>query len=234
MSHKEFYGSITALITPFKNGDIDEKAYQDFVQWQLNEGTNGFVPCGTTGEAPTLSDEEYGLLTRLCIEVVKGKAPVIAGCGSNATKHAIHLTCQAQNAGADAALHVVPYYNKPSQEGLYQHFKAIHDNCDIPVFIYNIPGRSIVNMTPETMARLSGLPRIIGVKDATGNLQLPLKRDSFAVVILSSFPVMMTRHLRSWHKVAWAAFPLCRILRHRCAPKCKRLGGMATSRRRKS
>ena len=175
MSHKEFFGSITALITPFKNGDIDEKAYQDFVQWQLNEGTNGFVPCGTTGEAPTLTDEEYGLLTRLCIEVVKGKAPVIAGCGSNATKHAIHLTCQAQNAGADAALHVVPYYNKPSQEGLYQHFKAIHDNCDIPVFIYNIPGRSIVNMTPETMARLSGLPRIIGVKDATGNLQLPLK-----------------------------------------------------------
>ncbi|MDD3181710.1 MAG: 4-hydroxy-tetrahydrodipicolinate synthase [Alphaproteobacteria bacterium] len=175
MTTPSFFGSITALITPFKNGEIDEKAFQDFVQWQLNEGTNGFVPCGTTGEAPTLSDEEYALLTRLCIEVVKGKAPVMAGCGSNSTKHAIHLTVQAQNVGADAALHVCPYYNKPSQEGLYQHFKAIHDGCDLPIFIYNIPGRSIVNMTVDTMARLAELPRIIGLKDATGDLQRPLK-----------------------------------------------------------
>ena len=175
MANPNFFGSITALITPFKNGEIDQKAYQDFVQWQLNEGTNGFVPCGTTGEAPTLTDEEYGLLTRLCMEVVKGKAPVMVGCGSNSTKHAMHLTAQAQNMGADAALHVCPYYNKPSQEGLYQHFKAIHDNSDLPIFIYNIPGRSIVNMTPDTMARLAALPRIIGVKDATGDLQKPLK-----------------------------------------------------------
>ena len=175
MAQTSFFGSITALITPFKNGEIDTKAFQDFVQWQLNEGTNGFVPCGTTGEAPTLLDEEYGLLTRLCREVVGTKAPVIAGCGSNSTKHALHLTAQAQNAGADAALHVVPYYNKPSQEGLYQHFKMIHDNSDLPIFIYNIPGRSIVNMTVDTMARLAELPRIVGVKDATGNLQTPLK-----------------------------------------------------------
>ncbi|MDD2325530.1 MAG: 4-hydroxy-tetrahydrodipicolinate synthase [Alphaproteobacteria bacterium] len=175
MLNTSFYGSITALITPFKNGEIDEKAFQDFVQWQLNEGTNGFVPCGTTGEAPTLSDEEYALLTRLCREVVNGKVPVIAGCGSNSTQHAVHLTAQAQNAGADAALHVVPYYNKPSQEGLYQHFKTIHDNSDLPIFIYNIPGRSIVNMTADTMARLAELQRIVGVKDATGNLQTPLK-----------------------------------------------------------
>ena len=175
MLNTSFYGSITALITPFKNGEIDEKAFQDFVQWQLNEGTNGFVPCGTTGEAPTLSDEEYALLTRLCREVVNGKVPVIAGCGSNSTQHAVHLTAQAQNAGADAALHVVPYYNKPSQEGLYQHFKTIHDNSDLPSFIDNIPGRSIVNMTADTMARLAELPRIVGVKDATGNLQTPLK-----------------------------------------------------------
>jgi len=175
MANPTFFGSITALITPFKNGEIDQKAFQDFVQWQLNEGTNGFVPCGTTGEAPTLSDEEYGLLTRLCMEVVKGKAPVMVGCGSNSTKHAMHLTAQAQNMGADAALHVCPYYNKPSQEGLYQHFKTIHDNSDLPIFIYNIPGRSIVNMMPDTMARLAALPRIIGVKDATGDLQKPLK-----------------------------------------------------------
>lgn len=175
MTNTSFFGSITALITPFKNGEIDEKAYQDFVQWQLNEGTNGFVPCGTTGEAPTLTEGEYALLTRLCLEVVKGKAPVIVGCGSNSTKHAVHLTAQAQNLGADAALHVVPYYNKPSQEGLYQHFKMIHDNSDLPIFIYNIPGRSIVNMTNDTMARLAELPRIIGVKDATGDLQRPLK-----------------------------------------------------------
>lgn len=179
MSSLSIQGSITALITPFKNGEIDEKAYQDFVQWQLNEGTEGFVPCGTTGEAPTLTDDEYVLLTRLCAEVVKGKAPVIAGCGSNSTKHAMHLTAQAQNAGADAALHVVPYYNKPSQEGLYQHFKMIHDNSDLPIIVYNIPGRSIVNMTNETMARLAELPRIIGVKDATGDLSRPLKTRKF-------------------------------------------------------
>lgn len=175
MTNAAFYGSITALITPFKNGEIDVAAFQDFVQWQLNEGTNGLVPCGTTGEAPTLSDDEYVLLTRACVEVAKGRAPVMAGCGSNSTKHAIHLTAQAQNAGADAALHVVPYYNKPSQEGLFQHFKSIHDSCDLPIFIYNIPGRSIVNMTVDTMARLSVLPRIIGIKDATGDLQRPLK-----------------------------------------------------------
>ncbi len=175
MIQPTFFGSITALITPFKNGEIDEKAFQEFVAWQVHEGTNGLVPCGTTGEAPTLSDAEYDLLFRACLEVAKGKVPVIAGCGSNATAHAIHLTQMAQKAGADAALHVVPYYNKPSQEGLYQHFKAIHDSSDLPIFIYNIPERSIVNMTPETMARLSQLPRIVGTKDATGNLQRPLK-----------------------------------------------------------
>lgn len=175
MTQPAFFGSITALITPFKDGAIDEKAFQDFVQWQLDEGTNGLVPCGTTGEAPTLTDEESALLTRLCVEVAKGKAPVMAGCGSNSTKHAIHLTTQAQKIGAEAALHVVPYYNKPTQEGMYQHFKAIHDSCDLPIFIYNIPGRSIVNMSVDTMARLAELPRIIGVKDATGDLQRPVK-----------------------------------------------------------
>ncbi len=170
-----FYGSITALITPFKEGKIDQKAFQDFVRWQIDEGTNGFVPCGTTGESPTLSDEENGLLVRLCLEVAKGKAPVMAGCGSNNTAHAVHLTQQAQKLGADAALHVVPYYNKPTQEGLFQHYKAIHDGSDLPIYIYNIPGRSVVNMTPETMQRLAELPRIVGVKDATGDLARPFK-----------------------------------------------------------
>lgn len=173
--HPHFHGSITALITPFHHGAVDAKAFQDFVQWQLDEGTHGLVPCGTTGESPTLSDAETELVTRLCIEVAKGKAPVIAGCGSNNTAHAIHLTQVAQKLGADAALHVTPYYNKPTQEGLYQHYKAIHDHSELPIFIYNIPGRSIVNMTVDTMARLAELPRIVGVKDATADLQRPLK-----------------------------------------------------------
>lgn len=175
MKKAPFFGSITALITPFKNGEIDAKAFQDFVQWQLNEGTNGFVPCGTTGESPTLTDQENDMLTRLTLEVAKGKAPVIAGCGSNNTAHAVHLTQQAQKAGANGALHVVPYYNKPSQEGLYQHYKTIHDQSDLPIVIYNIPGRSVANMTIETMARLAELPRIVGVKDATGDLGRPVK-----------------------------------------------------------
>jgi 4-hydroxy-tetrahydrodipicolinate synthase len=175
MSMPRFHGSITALITPFLHGAIDTKALQDFMQWQLDEGTHGFVPCGTTGESPTLSDEEYALVTRLCLEVTRGRVPVIAGCGSNNTAHAIHLTQQAEKLGADATLHVTPYYNKPTQEGLYQHYKAIHDHSERPIIIYNIPGRSIVNMTAETMARLAELPRIMGVKDATADLQRPLK-----------------------------------------------------------
>jgi len=175
MSKLQIYGSITALITPFKNGEIDAKAFQDFVAWQIKEGTHGLVPCGTTGESPTLSDSENEQVTRLCVEVAKGKVPVIAGCGANNTAHAIHLTRAAEKAGADAALHVTPYYNKPTQEGLYQHYKAIHDSTGLPVIIYNIPGRSVVNMTPETMARLAEMPRIIGVKDATGDLSRPVK-----------------------------------------------------------
>lgn len=175
MKKAAFSGSITALITPFKNGEIDGKAFQDFVAWQIAEGTTGLVPCGTTGESPTLSDAEYDMMTRLTLEVAKGKVPVIAGCGSNNTAHAVHLTQQAEKAGANGALHVVPYYNKPSQEGLYQHFKTIHDQTGLPIVIYNIPGRSVANMTGETMARLAALPRIVGVKDATGDLVRPVK-----------------------------------------------------------
>jgi 4-hydroxy-tetrahydrodipicolinate synthase len=170
-----FKGSFTALITPFKNGTVDDKAFQKFVDWQIKEGTHGLVPCGTTGESPTLSHEEQMHVTELCIEVAKGRAAVIAGTGSNSTDEAISLTQHAKQAGADAALMVTPYYNKPTQEGLYRHFKAVADAVDLPIIIYNIPGRSVINMTTETMARLAKHPNIVGVKDATADLVRPVK-----------------------------------------------------------
>lgn len=173
MSGPMFQGSITALITPFSNGHLDEDAFQKFVDWQIEEGTDALVPCGTTGESPTLSHEEDMRITALCVEVAKGRVPVIAGTGSNSTDEAISLTAHAKKAGADAALVVTPYYNKPTQEGLYQHYRAIHDAVEIPLVIYNIPGRSIVDMSVETMARLAELPNIVGVKDATADLQRP-------------------------------------------------------------
>ena len=170
-----FGGSVTALITPFKNGKVDSKKFQEFVAWQIAQGTQGVVPCGTTGESPTLSHEEHRVVNELCIEVAKGKVPVIAGAGSNATAEAIALTQHAEKSGADAVLHVTPYYNKPTQAGLYAHFKAIHDNSSLPIFIYNIPPRSVISMTVETMAKLAELPRIVGVKDATNDLTRPVK-----------------------------------------------------------
>jgi 4-hydroxy-tetrahydrodipicolinate synthase len=170
-----FKGSLVALITPFRNGAVDETAFQEFVAWQLGQGTHGLVPCGTTGESPTLHENEHHRLIALCAEVAAGKVPVIAGTGSNSTEHTIALTRQAKEAGATAALIVCPYYNKPTQEGLYQHFKAIHDAVDLPIVIYNIPGRSSVDMTNATMARLARLPNIVGVKDATNDLSRPLK-----------------------------------------------------------
>ena len=170
-----FKGSFVALITPFKNGAVDEDAFQSFVDWQIAQGTHGLVPCGTTGESPTLSHSEHERVTVLCIEVAKGRVPVLAGTGSNATDEAISLTRHAKDAGADGALVVTPYYNKPTQEGLYQHYKAIHDAVDIPIMIYNIPGRSIVDMSVETMARLSELPHMVGVKDATNDAVRPLE-----------------------------------------------------------
>lgn len=169
-----FSGSITALITPFRNGEVDEKAFQEFVDWQIQEGSNGVVPVGTTGESPTLSHDEHKRVVELCIEVAKGKVPVIAGAGSNSTSEAIDLTRHAKEAGADAALIVTPYYNKPTQEGLYLHYKAIAEAVNIPIIIYNIPGRSIVDMSVETMVRLAKLPNIVGVKDATNDLSRPL------------------------------------------------------------
>src|SRR5262245_62477199 len=165
-----FKGSFTALVTPFANGSLDEKAFRGLVDWQIAEGTNGLVPVGTTGESPTLSHEEHRQVVEWCIEQAKGRVPVIAGSGSNSTREAIELSQHAEKAGADAVLIVTPYYNKPTQEGLYQHFKAINDAVGIPIIIYNIPGRSVIDMSIATMARCAELKNIAGVKDATANL----------------------------------------------------------------
>ena len=165
-----FQGSMTALVTPFRDGRIDEDAFRSLVSWQISEGTKGLIPVGTTGESPTLSHAEHHRVVELCIQEAKGRAGVIAGAGSNNTAEAIDLARHAEKAGADAVLVVTPYYNKPTQEGMYQHFKAINDAIGIPIFIYNIPPRSVVDMSVDTMKRLFELKNIVGVKDATGNL----------------------------------------------------------------
>ena len=165
-----FKGSNVALVTPFKGNSLDEETYIKIINFHLENGTNGLVPAGTTGESPTLSHREHEKVIELCIQEAKGKIPVIAGTGSNSTTEAISLTEHAEKAGADGALIVTPYYNKPTQEGLYQHYKAINDKCGIPIIIYNIPGRSVIDMTVDTMARLFELKTIVGVKDATGDL----------------------------------------------------------------
>ena len=165
-----FKGSNVALITPFKNDKLDEEAYINLIHFQISNGTNGLVPAGTTGESPTLSHDEHQKVIELCIKESNGKKIVIAGTGSNSTKEAISLTTHAEKAGANAALVVTPYYNKPTQEGLYQHYKAINDKIGIPILIYNIPGRSVIDMSVDTMARLFELKNIVGVKDATGDL----------------------------------------------------------------
>jgi 4-hydroxy-tetrahydrodipicolinate synthase len=165
-----FKGSNVALITPFKNDKLDEDAYINLIHFQIKNGTNGLVPAGTTGESPTLSHDEHQKVIELCIQESKGKNIVIAGTGSNSTDEAISLTTHAEKVGANAALIVTPYYNKPTQEGLYQHYKAINDKCGIPIIIYNIPGRSVIDMSVDTMARLFELKNIVGVKDATGDL----------------------------------------------------------------
>jgi len=166
-----FKGSIVALITPFRDGKVDEKAFQNLVAWHIKEGTHGLVPCGTTGESPTLSHDEHKRVVELCIDAAKGsKVPVIAGTGSNSTAEAIDFTKHAKQAGADACLVVSPYYNKPTQEGLYQHFKAINDAVELPIVVYNIPGRSVVDISVATMARIASLPNVVGVKDATADI----------------------------------------------------------------
>jgi 4-hydroxy-tetrahydrodipicolinate synthase len=182
-----FKGSFVALITPFKNGAVDREAFQRLVDWQIKQGTHGLVPCGTTGESPTLSHDEHKLVVELCIEATAKRVPVIAGTGSNNTAHCIELARHAKKAGTTAQLVVTPYYNKPTQEGLFQHYKALHDAVDLPIIIYNIPPRSVVDMSVDTMARLAKLPNIVGVKDATMDLARPLRTrltcgDNFSIL----------------------------------------------------
>jgi 4-hydroxy-tetrahydrodipicolinate synthase len=174
-----FRGSFTALVTPFKNESLDEAAFRGLVGWQISEGTHGLVPVGTTGESPTVSHDEHKRVVEWCIEEAKGRVPVIAGAGSNSTKEAIELAQHAEKAGADAVLVVTPYYNKPTQEGMYQHFKAINDAIGIPIIIYNIPPRSVIDMSVDTMKRLFDLKNIAGVKDATSNMaRVSLQRQA--------------------------------------------------------
>jgi 4-hydroxy-tetrahydrodipicolinate synthase len=175
--HVQFKGSIPALITPMKNGAFDEAAFRKFVQWQIKEGSSGLVPVGTTGESPTVTPEEHKAIVRICVEEAKGRVPVIAGAGSNSTAEAIEYTRHAKEAGAQAALVVVPYYNKPTQDGIYAHYKAIVEAVDIPVFVYNVPGRTVANISVETLARLShDFKNIVGVKDATADLTRPSRQ----------------------------------------------------------
>jgi 4-hydroxy-tetrahydrodipicolinate synthase len=170
-----FRGSMVALITPMRqDGSVDEKAFQELVEWQIAEGTEGLIPVGTTGESPTLSHAEHKRVVEMCVAAARGRVPVIAGAGSNSTAEAIDFAQHAKKAGADATLVVTPYYNKPTQEGMVLHFTAIADAVDLPLFIYNIPGRSVIDMTPETMGRLAKHKNIVGVKDATANLTRPL------------------------------------------------------------
>jgi 4-hydroxy-tetrahydrodipicolinate synthase len=165
-----FFGSIPALITPFERGRVDEATFRDFVDWQIGEGSNALVPCGTTGESATLDFEEHHRVIALCVEQANGRVPVIAGAGSNNTQSAIANMKEAQRNGADAALIVLPYYNRPSQAGLIEHFKALTDDCDLPIVVYNVPGRTVTNITVETLAEVAKLPNIVAIKDATGDL----------------------------------------------------------------
>lgn len=170
MNHSAFRGSMPALVTPFRDGSVDFDAFAKFVEWQIGEGSCGLVPVGTTGESPTLSHDEHYAVITACVEVANKRVPVIAGCGSNDTRTALAHLAHAEKVGADGALIVVPYYNRPSQAGLVAHFTALHDATTLPIIIYNIPGRSVADMGVETMAVLARLPRIVGVKDATGNI----------------------------------------------------------------
>ncbi|MBI3583034.1 MAG: 4-hydroxy-tetrahydrodipicolinate synthase [Nitrospinae bacterium] len=193
-----FKGSFVAIVTPFKNGKIDEKAYSDLIEFQIREGTQGIVPCGTTGESATLTHQEHERVIELTMEIVNKRIPVIAGTGSNSTSEAIMLTRHAKDAGADAALLITPYYNKPTQEGLYQHYKAIAESVNIPQFLYNVPGRTGVNMLSETVGRLSKVKNIIGIKEATGDMRqvsdvIALCGDNFIVLSgddFTTFPLL--------------------------------------------
>ncbi len=166
-----FRGAITALVTPFRNGRLDEEAYRELIDWQIRQGVDGIVPCGTTGESATLSHEEHNRVIDIAVDEARGRVPVIAGTGSNSTAEAIRLTRHAKEAGADGALLITPYYNKPTQEGLYQHYRRVAEETKFPLILYNVPSRTGVNLLPETVARLAGIPDVVGIKEATGDLR---------------------------------------------------------------
>ena len=194
---QQFEGVLTALVTPMQNGRVDEKSLVDLIEFQIENGIHGIVPCGTTGESATLSFAEHKRVIELTVKTVRGRVPVIAGTGANSTVEGIELTESAKNSGADAVLSVVPYYNKPSQEGIYQHFKAILDAVDIPMILYNVPGRTVTNMLPATVARLAALPKVIGIKEASGSLQqisevIQLCPKDFIVLSGDDFTAMPT------------------------------------------
>jgi 4-hydroxy-tetrahydrodipicolinate synthase len=185
MEKAKFHGSMPALVTPFKDGKLDEQVFRALIDWQIASGSHGLVPVGTTGESPTLSHEEHRRAVSICIDEARGRVPVIAGAGSNNTHEAVELARHAEKAGADAVLVVTPYYNKPNQEGLYRHFKAVNDAVGVPIIIYNIPPRSVVDMSVETMKRLYELKNIVGVKDATGNVaRVSLQRQSMGTAFI--------------------------------------------------
>ncbi|MBI5642571.1 MAG: 4-hydroxy-tetrahydrodipicolinate synthase [Deltaproteobacteria bacterium] len=190
-----FTGSITALVTPFRDGKLDEAALKRLIEFQIENGTNGLVPCGTTGESATLSYEEHNSVIELTIKTAARRVPVIAGTGSNSTAETIQLTEHAKKSGADAALLITPYYNKPTQQGLYEHYKKVAESVDIPIILYNVPGRTSVNMLPETVARLSGIKNIVGIKEATGDLKqvsdiIELSREGFVVLSGDDFTTL--------------------------------------------
>ena len=194
----QFVGAYTALVTPFKNGGVDEERYRELIEWQIAEGIDGLVPCGTTGESATLSHEEHERVISICIDQAKKRVPVIAGAGSNNTKEAIRLTQFAKEAGADAALHITPYYNKPTQQGLFEHFKAIGEAVDMPLLVYNVPGRTSVNVAADTMGRIyKEIPNVIGAKEATGDMahvsnMLEACDEKFALLSGDDFTVLTT------------------------------------------
>jgi 4-hydroxy-tetrahydrodipicolinate synthase len=188
-------GSMTALVTPFRDGEFDEPAYRELIEFQIASGTDALIPCGTTGESPTLSHEEHDRVVDVCIAAVAGRVPVIAGAGSNSTREALRLTRHAKEAGADAALLITPYYNKPTQEGLYRHYAHIAERVDLPIVLYNVPGRTSVNLLPETVARLAEIPNIVAVKEASADLRqaskiIELCGEKIAVISGDDFTVL--------------------------------------------
>lgn len=190
-----FKGSIVAIVTPFKNGKFDEKAYGDLIEWHISQGTHGIVPCGTTGEASTLDYEEHYRVIEVAVKAANKRIPVIAGTGANSTDEAIEITKKAKKLGADGALLVTPYYNKPTQEGLYRHYKAVADEVDIPIVLYNVPGRTAVNMLPSTVARLTECKNIVAIKEATGDMKqaselIRLCGDRIAVISGDDFTTL--------------------------------------------